>query len=161
MSLRLVSIVLGLFSLFSLGCKNVQPQKIEEKVIAFKKEGSLSILTASKKTLAQFDIEIANTPYERETGLMYRESLEENRGMLFVFDQEQILSFYMKNTPLSLDLIFLNSKLEIVHIHKNATPNDPSTINSKFPARFVLELVAGTSEKYQLKTGNIVEYTTF
>jgi uncharacterized membrane protein (UPF0127 family) len=80
--------------------------------------------------------------------------------MLFVFDQEQILSFYMKNTPLSLDLLFLNGELEIIHIYKNARPNDPNAINSKFPARYVLELAAGTSDKYQIQTGDFVQYTT-
>jgi uncharacterized membrane protein (UPF0127 family) len=160
MNLRLASFGLGLMSLFSLGCKDTQPQKIEEKVIAFKEEGSLSIINASEKTLAHFTIEIADTPYERETGLMYRKSLRESHGMLFVFDQEQILSFYMKNTPLSLDLLFLNGELEIIHIYKNARPNDPNAINSKFPARYVLELAAGTSDKYQIQTGDFVQYTT-
>lgn len=158
MSLRLAFIGLGLTSLFYLGCKDIRPQKIEEKVIAFKKEGDLSITSASNKTLTSFAIEIADTPYERETGLMYRKSLDENHGMLFVFDQEQILSFYMKNTPLSLDLLFINKELEIVHIHKNATPKDPTAIGSKYPARYVLELAAGTCDKNQLQTGDIVQY---
>ena len=90
--------------------------------------------------------------------MMYRQHMENNQGMLFVFDQVQPLSFYMKNTPLALDLIFLNEHLEIVHIHTNALPNNERSIPSIQPAKYVLELLAGTSENIGLTLGDQVNY---
>ena len=65
----------------------------------------------------------------------------------------------MKNTPIALDLIFLNETHEIVHIHENSIPNDPSSIPSLVPAKYVLELVAGQSKEYQLAKGMKIKYT--
>lgn len=92
---------------------------------------------------------------------MYRTNLDVDKGMLFIFDEEQILNFYMKNTPLALDLIFLNKQLEIVHIHKNAIPNDLTGISSVQPAQYVLEIQAGLSDLHLLQKGNQIDYQTF
>jgi len=72
--------------------------KIDEKLIrsVFKNEGNLSILNDENKTLAEFKIEIADSPYERQTGLMYRDSLEEQHGMLFIFENSELRDFYIK-----------------------------------------------------------------
>ena len=89
---------------------------------------------------------------------MYRNTLEVNQGMLFAFEQEAVLNFYMKNTPLALDLIFLNKELEIVHIHKNAIPNDPTGISSVKPAQYVFEIQAGLSDQYEIQEGDQITY---
>ncbi len=110
-----------MIGLLLISCLDNQVNRVTEKAIHFKKRRHLRI-EQKEKTLAEFDIEIADTPYERQTGMMYRQHMENNQGMLFVFDQAQPLSFYMKNTPLALDLIFLNEHLEIVHIQKMHFP---------------------------------------
>jgi len=149
---------IGLIGLFIISCGESNTYRVAEKAIVFKKEGTLHIERADK-TIAEFDIEIENTPYERQTGLMYRQQMKSNQGMLFVFDEVQHLTFYMKNTPLALDLIFLNENLEIVHMHNNAVPNNENSIPSLQPAKYVLELLAGTSEKLSLELGDQVYYT--
>jgi len=149
---------LGLFLLLLFACKDSSTIKVAEKSIEFNKEGLLTISQSGKEKITSFDIEIADNPYERQTGLMYRNTLEVNQGMLFAFEQEAVLNFYMKNTPLALDLIFLNKELEIVHIHKNAIPNDPTGISSVKPAQYVFEIQAGLSDQYEIQEGDQITY---
>ena len=89
---------------------------------------------------------------------MYRTSMEKNQGMLFVFDEESILTFYMKNTYMSLDLIFISEKKEIISIYKNAKPSDLSSISSKLPSKYVLEVIQGVSDNLNLKIGDRINY---
>ena len=147
----------GVIGLLLISCLDNQVNRVQEKAIVLNKEGTLRI-EQKEQTLAEFDIEIADTPYERQTGMMYRQHMENNQGMLFVFDQAQPLNFYMKNTPLALDLIFLNEHLEVIHIHNNAIPNNESSIPSIQPAKYVLELLAGTSKNIGLALGDQVNY---
>ena len=130
---------------------------IEQKIL-FQKEATLDLLQSNGDLISTLNIEIANSPYERETGLMYRTSMEKNQGMLFVFDEESILTFYMKNTYMSLDLIFISEKKEIISIYKNAKPNDLSSISSKLPSKYVLEVIHGVSDNLNLKIGDIINY---
>jgi len=103
-----------------------------------------------------FFVEIANTPEQRTQGLMNRENLAENRGMLFIFDQSGIYSFWMKNTLIPLDIIWLNENKEVVFIEKNAQPCRETcpSINPHQKARYVLEINGGLSDKINLKTGD-------
>ncbi len=98
--------------------------------------------------------ELAVTPAERERGLMFREKLEADQGMLFVFDEEDLYSFWMKNTLIPLDIIWLNSHQQIVHIEKNVPPcrQDPCPgYMPRQPALYVLELQAGQAEANALQ----------
>ncbi len=98
--------------------------------------------------------ELAVSPEERERGLMYREKIEPDQGMLFVFEEEDLYSFWMKNTLIPLDIIWLNSNLQIVHIEKNVPPclRDPCPgYSPRSPALYVLELKAGQAEANNLK----------
>lgn len=105
-------------------------------------------------------VEIADTFEERGRGLMCRSSLEGNSGMIFIFPEEQQLSFWMKNTLIPLDIIFLNSEFEVVSIHKNTTPlNDQKTYQSELPAQYALELKAGSSTENSLQIGDAVIFT--
>ena len=124
----------------------------------FKKEGELDLLNegAGIKTL---DIEIADTPYERETGLMYRESMEDDQGMLFVFSNETERSFHMKNTYIPLDLIFYSSDSTVVSLFENAQPRDETSIPSNAPVPFVLEINAGKSEEWNIETGDKLRFS--
>ena len=117
---------LGLM-IFGLGsCKNQRKEKVLTRSISFTKEGSLNLLRQEVDTLiATLDIEIAESDYETQTGLMYRNSMKGHQAMLFIFQEEAQLSFYMKNTKFPLDIIYLDKGLKIVQIfnhhsyHKN------------------------------------------
>ncbi|AVI49992.1 hypothetical protein C5O00_01945 [Pukyongia salina] len=140
-------------------CKKTQEKQSLTKEVSFKKEGELSLMKAeTDSVVATLDIEIADDAYETETGLMYRKSMQDDRGMLFVFDDEIRRSFYMKNTEFALDIIFINSKNEIVSIQKNAQPLDQTSLPSEAPAMLVLEVNAGLSDQWTLEPGDKIRW---
>ena len=102
-------------------------------------------------------VELADTPEKRSTGLMFRTHLDENTGMLFIFTNEQKRSFWMKNTLLPLDMIFIDSNLKIVDIH-TAFPCTEKCIpyTSQEKAMYVLEVNKGFSETNNLQIGNTI-----
>lgn len=107
-----------------------------------------------------FELEIADTSEERQEGLMNRSSLEENKGMLFVFEKPGKYSFWMKNTKIPLDMIWINSDNEIVHIKHNAQPCKKDPCESYGPdeeANYVLEINGGLAKKTGLKKGDRVK----
>lgn len=101
-----------------------------------------------------FDVEIAQTSEERAKGLMFRESMPENYGMLFVFDDDAPRSFWMKNTLIPLDMIFIDGNMTVVDV-KNAVPckEDPCSTYSAH-GKFVLEINAGLAEKNGIRAGS-------
>jgi len=106
-----------------------------------------------------FDIEVAKDPEEIENGLMFRKQLDQDRGMFFVFKEEQIYPFWMKNTLIPLDIIWINKENKIVFIKENAEPctgSDCQTINPTATAKYVLEVNSGVSERLGLKVGDEV-----
>lgn len=102
----------------------------------------------------EFTAEIADDPIERGRGLMFREEMASDHGMLFDFGREQRVAFWMENTPLSLDMIFVREDGEIVRIERDAVPFSREMIPSGEPVRFVFEVVAGTSDRIGLKPGD-------
>ncbi len=100
-----------------------------------------------------FTIEIADDGQEREAGLMFRKDMDDNHGMLFVFDRPQMVSFWMKDTPMPLDLLFVGQDGRVRAI-KHGEPYSEAVIASAEPVRFVLELKAGTSEREGIANGN-------
>lgn len=140
---------------FFISCKE-DPKahdQIVQEPISFKKEAELILVGTSGDTLQKLDIEIADDDYQRETGLMYRRQLAEHQGMLFVFPEEAQRGFYMKNTYIPLDLIFLDADRKIVNIYNDAAPESMKTIRSEFPAQYVLEINAGLADQWGLKPG--------
>lgn len=119
----------------------------------------LEIVTASGVHV--FSVEMAKTEEERRTGLMYRKSLPDGRGMLFDFSPEQNVSMWMKNTFISLDMIFIGSDGRILRIAENTVPQSEKIIPSGGPAKAVLEVVAGTARKYGIKPGDRVAHPLF
>ncbi|MDP2673111.1 MAG: DUF192 domain-containing protein [Nanoarchaeota archaeon] len=104
-----------------------------------------------------FKVEIASTPEELSKGLMFRESLDKNSGMLFIFPENGIYSFWMKNTLIPLDIIWINSDKEIVFIKENVQPcleNDCESFSPNETAKYVLELNSGTTENIGLSVGD-------
>jgi uncharacterized membrane protein (UPF0127 family) len=132
---------------------------IKQTEIHFKKEGNLTIYKTSDSTQIELDIEIADTDFDVQTGLMYRTSMEQNQGMLFVFDDEQERFFYMKNTKIPLDLIFINTDNKIVSFQKNAKPFDESSLPSKLPVKYVLEINSDLVNKWKLSIGDSIKYS--
>jgi hypothetical protein len=104
------------------------------------------------------NVEIANTPEKRSLGLMYRRDLPEQHGMLFLFPREEPLSFWMKNTPLPLDIIFINTTHTIVSIAQNTTPFSQKPLPSGRPAQFVLEVNGGFCQRHSVTVGDQVEF---
>ena len=120
----------------------------------FQKEGHLAILdTSASDTLVLLDIEIAEAPDEIQYGMMYRRKINPKTGMLFLMGRERPLSFYMKNTYVPLDIIYINDEQKIVSIAKNATPLDETSLPSKKPASLVLEVKGGFSDSLSLREG--------
>jgi uncharacterized membrane protein (UPF0127 family) len=102
-----------------------------------------------------FDVELAITQEQKSTGLMYRTSLQEDKGMLFIFDEESEYPFWMKDTLIPLDMIWINSNKEVVRI-VTAQPCEDTclSINPNKNAQYVLELNAGTANKIGLEIGD-------
>jgi len=150
-----IGLILFSFTFCKEGKKVIKPIKIE-----FKKEGELSFFKSKTDSIiTTFDIEIADTDYEIQTGLMHRHSMQIDRAMLFIFPDIRMRSFYMKNTYIPLDIIYLNNDKRIVSIQENAKPLDETSLPSGFPAQYVLEINAGLTQKWSLKVGDRMEFT--
>jgi uncharacterized membrane protein (UPF0127 family) len=116
---------------------------------------------ASKSGVHVFAVELATTPEEQAKGLMFRQSLPEGQGMLFDFHQEQPTSFWMKNTYISLDMIFIRADGRILRIAENTVPRSEALVPSGGPVRGVLEVIAGTSKKLGIAPGDRVAHPIF
>ena len=125
----------------------------------FVKQGVLQFLSPKQDFLAAIDIEIAQDDSKRQLGLMYRDKLAENQGMIFVFDGDDTRSFWMKNTVLPLDMIFVNSHNQIVTIHKNTTPYSEQSYTSTKPAQFVVEVNAGYTDRHKISVGDHIAWS--
>ena len=99
-------------------------------------------------------VEIADNSAGRAQGLMFRERLTDSDGMLFIWPDRAVRQFWMKNTPLSLDILFFDGDGVLIHIEESATPYSEQLISSLMPTRYVLELVAGDAERRQIALGD-------
>ncbi len=109
-----------------------------------------------------FFVEVAKTTAEREKGLMNRSHLDENKGMLFIFENEGLYSFWMKDTLIPLDMIWINSANQVVFIAKNVQPCKSlicPSINSSARAGYVLEINGGLSDSLGIKVGDTAKVT--
>jgi uncharacterized protein len=116
---------------------------------------------ASKDGVHVFAVEMATTPEEQSKGLMFRKELPEGQGMLFDFHREQEATFWMKNTYVSLDMIFIRADGRIHRIAANTTPLSEALVTSGGPVRAVLEVVAGTARKLGIAPGDRVAHPIF
>ncbi|EDP72020.1 hypothetical protein FBALC1_13002 [Flavobacteriales bacterium ALC-1] len=153
-------VLLVILSVFN--CKEEKATQTEDKVVVkFKKEGVLSIKKADSDTIIKtLDIEIADNEYETQTGLMYRDKLETSHGMLFIFPNIDFRSFYMKNTKIPLDIIYIAEDKSIVSVQKNAKPFDETSLPSEAPAKYVLEINGGLFDEWQLNVGDKISFTS-
>jgi uncharacterized membrane protein (UPF0127 family) len=116
---------------------------------------------ASKTGVHVFAVELAETKAQHAKGLMFRRDLPEGQGMLFDFHREQEVSFWMENTYISLDIIFIRGDGRILRIAENTEPLSTRIIPSGGPVRAVLEVIAGTARKFGIEPGDRVAYPIF
>ena len=133
-------------------------QKKLTPAIQFKKQGEVYFQDKDKNLLKGIDVEIAETDDSRHRGLMFREKMDENQGMLFIFNRNEPESFYMKNTLIPLDIIFITAKKEIIKIYKNTTPLSEKDLPSFKPILYVVEVNAGFTDKYNIKEGDYIDW---
>lgn len=125
----------------------------------FVKHGELEFFKKNgKKPVVKIDIEVADNPEARAKGMMYRKSNDENRGMLFIFPVEEEQSFWMQNTYISLDIIYVNGQKEIVKIHKNTTPRSTASLPSGKIAIYVVEVNGGFTDEFDIKEGDRIDF---
>ncbi len=145
----------------AVGCtRNAPPPEAaapEAPEIPFRRDGALTFLRGAD-TLVAIDIEIAESDSARERGLMQRASLPERGGMLFLFPTNEVQSFWMANTPLSLDIIFVGADSQIVSIAKYTKPLSPNAVASAGPARYVVETRAGFADTHGLSETDRVRW---
>ncbi|MEP0132350.1 MAG: DUF192 domain-containing protein [Eudoraea sp.] len=158
-TLKFYSIFLILALLTLSGCKEERKKVVKTEAITFTKEGELTIYKEqSDSVIVKYNIEIAESDYETQTGLMYRESMELDQGMFFIFPDVLYHSFYMKNTKIPLDLIFIDEGLRIASYKENAQPMDETGLSSEVPVQYVLELNAGQRKQYSLEVGDRIAF---
>lgn len=126
------------------GCRS----EAEELTLRFERDGQV--------ISPELHLSVADDEGERRTGLMYRKYLEEDRGMLFVFPDERNRSFWMKNTYIPLDIIFINSRGEVVSVAENAEPLSEGARKSEAPAQYVVEVGAGLARAWGVRQGTVV-----
>ena len=105
-----------------------------------------------------FRVELARSPQEQAQGLMFRTAMGPDEGMLFPYDQPHVLSFWMKNTVLSLDLVFIDEQRRIINVAENAVPYSEASILSDAPGIAVLELNGGRARELGIVAGNKVDW---
>ena len=137
-------LLIGLVALLSAGF--LQGPKFETATIDIK----------SDNNIVSFVVELADTPVKHKKGLMRRESLAPDHGMLFIFDREKRLSFWMRNTPLSLDIIFFDQDGVYVNHHANTQPFSENSLKSTSPAQYALEVNAGLAKAKSIGEGSVL-----
>ena len=120
----------------------------EPKVVISTREGREAV----------FQVEVADTPAKRELGLQYRKELAADRGMIFLFPAPSVQSFWMKNTPLPLDMIFIGSDRKIVGIVEQTVPFSLDSRSVGTPSQFVLEINGGLSKRLGISAGDSVRF---
>ncbi|MFO7798759.1 DUF192 domain-containing protein [Rhodohalobacter sp.] len=121
---------------------------------------SVSFLEQSDEEIISVRAALADDDDSRSEGLMNVHNLPDDAGMLFIFDDEAPRSFWMANTPISLDILFVNSEMEIVRIHRNTPPYSHKNIVSESPAKYVVEVNAGFTLNHDIREGMKISFTT-
>ncbi len=158
-----ISIVISAVLLIFSACagdqaSNDTAEGSTEVNIPFKKEGTLTLHPGGQLSPVTIDIEIADTDSTRARGLMQRSSLPSQSGMLFIFEREGPQSFWMSNTPLSLDMFFADSEGRIVKIAKYTKPGSSEHVRSEQPAQYVLETPAGFADQHGIVEGDSLSF---
>lgn len=122
-----------------------------EKTLEYSRQ--ITFTTAGGDSITTIQAALADEPEERNEGLMNVTNLPPDKGMLFIFEDEEPRSFWMANTPLSLDIMFVNSDYEIVRIHRNTEAFSEKNLSSGEPAQYVVETNGGFSVSHDIREG--------
>lgn len=128
----------------------------EERVLDY--TTSVTFVNQRGTDISEIRTAVADDDRSRSEGLMNVTDLPEDAGMIFIFDDEQNRNFYMANTPLSLDILFVNADYEIVRIHRNTTPYSSESIPSEAPAKYVVEVNAGYTLQHDINEGDSIRF---
>ncbi|AFH50678.1 Hypothetical protein IALB_2975 [Ignavibacterium album JCM 16511] len=154
----LIGVVILIIAAFLIFNNFIKDSKHEMEYYTFTKEGELIFSDSLGNTKTKIDIEIADDDYQRQLGLMNRKEMNENQGMLFIFPRQDFLSFWMRNTLISLDMIFVDESKTIVTIHKNTRILSDTSYPSSKPARYVVEVIAGFTDKHNIQVGDKIDW---
>lgn len=152
------TIFLSLFLVYSCSDKDQQTEEPEGdtgRELDF--SGEVSFIRSESDTVSTIKVAVADDNRSRSEGLMNVMNLPEDTGMLFIFDNEQPRSFWMANTPLPLDILFVDSTMTIVRIHRNTQPYSQESIQSEQPAQYVVEVNAGYTIEHDISEGMQIE----
>jgi uncharacterized membrane protein (UPF0127 family) len=138
---------------------NVQTGYSEDQDINFAVD-QIKIITTDGTRL-DFTVEVASTRKQRQQGLMHREFMDQDKGMLFIFPQTGPFGLWMKNTKIPLDMLFIDELRVVNYIHPMAEPLSTTTIKSEEPVKAVLEINGGLSEKLGITPGSRIVYPAF
>lgn len=108
----------------------------------------------------RFHVELADEPGEQAQGLMFREKMAMASGMLFVFPAPKHAAFWMKNTLIPLDMVFMDAQGQVTHVHENAVPHDETVIDGGEGVRFVLEINGGLAKPMGIVPGAVMRHPT-
>jgi|LSQX01.2.fsa_nt_gb uncharacterized membrane protein (UPF0127 family) len=160
MRAKLLIVLLILLSLGLAGCqkKDMEPVETIIEGTDFRLDAFLSITSESDAPKASYEVEIATTSKAAIQGLMYRESMAENQGMLFDPEGASDTAFWMKNTYIPLDIIFIDINKRISYIVENTVPFSEELIEAPAIYRYVLELNAGQTKKKELTIGDKIKW---
>jgi len=147
----LLFIFIALVIYFLFLKKPTEPQFVKEGEVTFLKNGT-------KQVVKRIDVEVANNPTERSQGMMYRSQMDDDKGMLFIFDHSDSQSFWMKNTILPLDIMFIDSEGVIDTIYRKTTPYSERSLPSRRKVQFVVEVNGGWSDKNGVKESDLIEF---
>ena len=117
--------------------------------------------SSDNSSVVRFNIEVADTPEARAQGLMFRESLAKSAGMLFVYPEPQQVAFWMRNTLIPLDMIFIDARGVVQRVHSNAIPHDETPIPGGTEILAVLEINGGLARKLKITPGSQVRHPAF
>ena len=152
-------------SLWTLGGCTIEPQNTDQNnqlETTHEDQQVETVLVLFPETNTEVQAEIADDFEERRVGLMNRQNLEDGSGMLFIFEESQPLSFWMKDTFIPLDIIYIDENKKVIQIYENAEPlNETKLYPSNQNAQFVLEVPGGYAKKNRIQTGQKVEFDLY
>jgi uncharacterized protein len=125
----------------------------------FRRDGTLEFLAQDDSVITTIAIEIAETEAARQQGLMYRRSMPDQSGMLFIFDKPDTLSFWMRNTLMPLDIMFVSADRQIVNIAHRTRPLSDDLVRAEGLAKYVVEVRAGFSERLGISPGARIRWS--
>ena len=145
-------------SLLSACTYHNQTLQVSQPSVSIRKDGTLDFVHSDESIKASIAIEIADTPETQMKGLMGRSALDDSSGMLFVFERPEPQNFWMKNTLVPLDIIFVGGDGCIVNIVESTTPMSNQRYRSSGPAKYVVEVREGFAKRFQLDTDTCIQW---